>query len=78
MKEHRVDGDPIVLTLRSGGEVTCDKDLIEKIEPDEVPYPEPAGGRRGGAQRRAGAGSLPFWTRLPTATSSRRCPRRTA
>ena len=41
VKEHTVDGDSIVLTLRSGGQVTCNKDLIEKIEPDEVPYPEP-------------------------------------
>jgi hypothetical protein len=40
-KGHRVDGDHIVLTLRSGGEVTCDKDLITKIEPDEVPYIDP-------------------------------------
>lgn len=38
---HRVDGDHIVLTLRSGGEVTCDKDLIARIEPDEVPYVDP-------------------------------------
>lgn len=41
VKSHRVEGDSIVLTLRSGGEVTCDKSLIEKILPDEVPYPEP-------------------------------------
>ncbi len=40
-KGHRIDGDHIVLTLRSGGEVTCDKDLITKIEPDEVPYIDP-------------------------------------
>src|SRR3954453_2161908 len=38
---HRVDGDNIVLTLRSGGEVTCNKDLITKIDPDEVPYIDP-------------------------------------
>jgi soluble lytic murein transglycosylase-like protein len=38
VKSHRVDGDRIVLTLRSGGEVTCDKDVIAKVEPDEVPY----------------------------------------
>jgi len=43
VKGHRVDGDKIVLTLRSGGDVTCDKDLIEKIEPDEVPYLDPDG-----------------------------------
>ena len=41
VKGHRVDGDHIVLTLRSGGEVTCDKDLVAKIEPDEVPYIDP-------------------------------------
>ncbi|HUR21783.1 MAG TPA: hypothetical protein VMZ90_13285, partial [Vicinamibacterales bacterium] len=41
VKAHRVDGELIVLTLRSGGDVTCDKSLIDKILPDEVPYPEP-------------------------------------
>lgn len=41
VKGHRVDGDMIVLMLRSGGEVTCDKSLIDKIVPDEVPYVEP-------------------------------------
>ena len=40
VKAHRVDGDSIILTLRGGGEVTCDKSLIEKIVPDEVPYTE--------------------------------------
>jgi hypothetical protein len=41
VKGHRLDGDSIVLTLRSGGEVTCDKSLIEKIVGDEVTYPVP-------------------------------------
>jgi hypothetical protein len=41
VKSHKVDGDSIVLTLRTGGEVTCDKSLVEKVIPDEVPYPEP-------------------------------------
>jgi soluble lytic murein transglycosylase-like protein len=41
VKTHRNDGDSVVLTLSSGGEVTCEKSLIEKILPDEVPYPEP-------------------------------------
>jgi soluble lytic murein transglycosylase-like protein len=41
VKGHRVDGDSIILTLRNGGEVTCDKSLIAKILSDEVPYPEP-------------------------------------
>jgi hypothetical protein len=43
VKGHRVEGDSIILKLRNGGEVTCDKSLIEKIVSDEVPYPEPAG-----------------------------------
>lgn len=42
VKGHRVDGDRIILTLRTGGEVTCDRSLIDKILPDEVAYPEPA------------------------------------
>jgi hypothetical protein len=42
VKTHQIKGESIVLTLRSGAEVTCDKSLIEKILPDEVPYPEPA------------------------------------
>lgn len=41
VKSHREEGDTIVLTLRSGGEVRCDKTLIERIGADEVPYPEP-------------------------------------
>jgi soluble lytic murein transglycosylase-like protein len=41
VKNHKIDGESIVLTLRSGGQVTCDKALISKILPDEVPYPEP-------------------------------------
>ena len=41
IKSHRVEGNLIVLTLRGGGEVTCDKSLIDKILPDEVPHPEP-------------------------------------
>ena len=41
VKSHRIEGDSIILTLRGGGEVTCDKSLIEKIVGDEVPYVEP-------------------------------------
>lgn len=41
VKQHRIDGDQIVLDLRGGGEVTCDRTLIARIDPDEVPYPEP-------------------------------------
>ena len=42
VKGHTNVGESIVLTLRSGGEVTLDKSLVEKIEADEVPHPEPA------------------------------------
>jgi len=42
VKGHKTEGESVILTLRSGGEVTCDKTLIEKIVPDEVPHPEPA------------------------------------
>lgn len=41
VQSHRVDGDSIILTMRGGGEVTCDKSLILKIVPDEVPHAEP-------------------------------------
>lgn len=36
----RSDGDEIVLQLRGGGDIHCDKSLIVKVEPDEVEYPE--------------------------------------
>jgi hypothetical protein len=44
VQAHRFDGDSIVLSLRTGGEMMFDRSLVEKVLPDEVPYPEPAGG----------------------------------
>jgi hypothetical protein len=41
VKGHQIKGDAIVLMLRGGGDITCDRSLIDKILPDEVPYPEP-------------------------------------
>jgi soluble lytic murein transglycosylase-like protein len=41
VRSYRIDGDSLVLTLRSGGEIVCDRAGIARIEPDEVPYPEP-------------------------------------
>jgi hypothetical protein len=41
IKGHRVEGDQIVLLPRGGGEIACAIDLVTRIEPDEVPYPEP-------------------------------------
>jgi len=40
VKSHRVEGDTLVLALRGGGEVVCERGVIVRIEPDEVPYPE--------------------------------------
>lgn len=41
VKSHRTDGNSLIMALRTGGEVTCERSLITRIEPDEVPYPEP-------------------------------------
>jgi soluble lytic murein transglycosylase-like protein len=41
IKNHREDGDSLVLMLRTGGEIVCDRTLIVRFAPDEVPYPEP-------------------------------------
>ena len=41
VKGHRVDGDSLVLSLRSGGEMVCDNSIVARFAPDEVPYPEP-------------------------------------
>jgi hypothetical protein len=41
VKAYRVDGESLVLTLRSGGEIVCERSGIARIEPDEVPYPDP-------------------------------------
>jgi soluble lytic murein transglycosylase-like protein len=41
VKGHRFDGAAVVLSLRNGGTVTCDRSLIDRIVPDEVPYEEP-------------------------------------
>jgi len=41
VKSHRVQGETVVLTLRTGGEVTCARSLIDRILADEAPYPDP-------------------------------------
>jgi soluble lytic murein transglycosylase-like protein len=41
VKAVRYDGDQAVMTLRMGGEVIFDKTAIDRVEPDEVEYPEP-------------------------------------
>ncbi|MBI2833087.1 MAG: hypothetical protein HYX76_01500, partial [Acidobacteria bacterium] len=39
IKDYRVEGTTLVLMLRGGGEVSCDPSMIDRIGPDEVPYP---------------------------------------
>jgi len=41
VKGHRADSDRLVLLLRSGGELSCEAAIVLRIDPDEVPYPEP-------------------------------------
>ena len=41
IKEHHLDGQSLVLTLRSGGQIICEASVIARFAPDEVPYPEP-------------------------------------
>jgi hypothetical protein len=41
VKDHRQEGDTIVLSMRGGGEVRCDKSIIDRIVDDEVPHPDP-------------------------------------
>lgn len=42
VKSCRVDADNATITLREGGEVTFPSSIIAHVDPDEVPYPEPA------------------------------------
>ncbi len=41
VKNVHMDGSQVTLTLRAGGEIVFDRNLIERVEPDEVPYPDP-------------------------------------
>jgi len=41
VKAARIEGEVLVATLRSGGEVVFNRGLIAHIAEDEVPYPEP-------------------------------------
>ncbi|MDP2054271.1 MAG: lytic transglycosylase domain-containing protein [Acidobacteriota bacterium] len=41
VRSYRVDGDLATAVLRAGGEVTFPAAMITRVDPDEVPYPEP-------------------------------------
>jgi soluble lytic murein transglycosylase-like protein len=55
VKGHRYEGDSIILSLRKGGTVTCDRSLIERIAQDEVPYDEPKADEPPGQNPQPGA-----------------------
>jgi soluble lytic murein transglycosylase-like protein len=62
IRDHRVEGESLVLTLRAGGEIVCDRALIVRFAPDEVPYPEPPdpAAPSGASQAPAVTGDVPF------------------
>lgn len=39
VQSYRVDGDRAMLVLRDGGEASFSAALVERVDPDEVPYP---------------------------------------
>jgi hypothetical protein len=41
VKDYRIDGDLITVTLRRGGQATFDRSIVARIAEDEVPVPEP-------------------------------------
>jgi hypothetical protein len=41
VKSAQADGDRLTLVLRDGGEATFARSAVERIDPDEVPWPEP-------------------------------------
>ncbi len=63
VKSHVEQGEIIQLNLRSGGQVSCDRSLVSRIEPDEVPYPDPqvsAAGAAGADRWNSSLGSVPY------------------
>ena len=42
VREVREEGNQLILALRTGGEIRCDRSLVVRITPDEMAYPEPA------------------------------------
>jgi soluble lytic murein transglycosylase-like protein len=42
VRDVREEGSQLILALRTGGEIRCERSLVVRITPDEVAYPEPA------------------------------------
>jgi soluble lytic murein transglycosylase-like protein len=46
VRSHKIVDNMATLALRDGGEVTFPANIIERVDPDEVPYPESGSGSR--------------------------------
>jgi hypothetical protein len=46
VKACRVEAETATMVLREGGEVTFPASMVARVDPDEVPYPDPATGSR--------------------------------
>lgn len=60
IKSHRVEGESLVVTLRSGGEMILEPAAVDRITPDEVPYPEPEAARPADAAAAVPAAAVPY------------------
>jgi hypothetical protein len=63
VQTYRIAGDQIVLSLRGGGEIECDRSLVREIRPDEMPMTDHAArtataGDTDGAALQAGVSEL--------------------
>jgi len=54
-----LSADSATIRLRGGGEVTCDRSLIVRVDPDETPWIDPAGVKAGTAAAAAGEPQAP-------------------
>ena len=70
VKASKVEGDTVVLTLRSGGQIVCASTLVTRIVPDEVPYPEPAPAVQAAPDAAALDGEWPFRQAIETAAAA--------
>jgi membrane-bound lytic murein transglycosylase B len=66
VKATRVEGAIMTVVLRAGGEVSFTRDLIERVDPDEVPWPEDgaASVEAGSASREALPSAAPDYTAM--------------
>ena len=57
VSSHRFDGDRVIVSLRSGGEMSFDRTLLVRVAPDEVPYEAEATGETKSSTVQVAAGS---------------------